>query len=129
LQWDWRDRRSPMQEKIQHFKDLNRCGRILLAPAADGAAIPLSVWPIVLARATTTLLNGDRLSANFCIKGRRTSNAIFHLLQGPALMQRRFDRVPSQAPCVGVGEPTTTSLKRPAASIDKDDIAKKGKSE
>jgi hypothetical protein len=29
---------SPMHENIQHFKDLNRCGRILLA---DGAAIPL----------------------------------------------------------------------------------------
>jgi hypothetical protein len=111
--FEWRHPTSPaVHEKIQHFKDLNRCGRILLAP--EGAAIPLSVWPIVLARATT-LLRRTRMYS----KERRTSNVIFHLLQGPALMQRRFDRDSSQAACVGVGEPTTISLKPPAASNDK----------
>jgi hypothetical protein len=96
--WDdglyWNDSRSPMHKKIQHFKDLNQCGRILLAHA--GGTIPLSVWPIVLARAYT-VMRGSPWSHK---KEERTHNAIFHLLQGPALMQRRFDRESSQAPDV-----------------------------
>jgi hypothetical protein len=115
--WDdgleWEDSKSPIHRKIQHFKDLNRCGRILLL-ARDGA-IPLSVWPIVLARANT-VMEGSRSEE-------RTLNAIFHLLQGPALMQRRFDRDSSQAPCVvaGASKRLTRSSKRgPAKTIDKE---------
>jgi Ran GTPase-activating protein (RanGAP) involved in mRNA processing and transport len=81
--FDWEDSESPIQQKIQHFKDLNRCGRILLAH--DGGAIPLSVWPIVLARANTVLQG-----CSYDPVHERTPNVIFHLLQGPALMQRRF---------------------------------------
>jgi hypothetical protein len=114
----WNYSKSPIHKKIQHIKDLNRCGRILLAHA--GGTIPLSVWPIVLARANTLL----------SFSKERTPNAIFHLLQGPALMQRRFDRESSQAACIGVGvsrERLTTSSKRPAETIDKES-AKKGRS-
>jgi hypothetical protein len=73
--FNWDDSESPMRPEIQHFKDFNRCGRILLA--AHGG-IPLSVWPIVLARANT-LLEGSRDSDE------RIPDAIFSLLQGPAL--------------------------------------------
>jgi hypothetical protein len=120
--FDWSYSNGPMHQKIQHFKDLNRCGRTLLL-ARDGA-IPLSVWPIVLERADT-LLEGTRKFKE------RTSNAIFHLLQGPALMQRRFDRDTSQATCVGAGasERFTTSSKRPAEDTINKESAKKGKSE
>jgi hypothetical protein len=113
----WNDSKLPIHKKIQHFKDLNRCGRILLARSG---AIPLAVWPIVLARANTLL----------SFPKERTPNAIFHLLQGPALMQRRFDRESSQAACIGVGvshERLTTSSKGPAETIDKES-AKKGRS-
>jgi hypothetical protein len=116
----WADSKSPIHQKIQHFKDLNRCGRILLV---RGGAIPLSVWPIVLARANRVL----QYSSDY---KERTANAIFHLLQGPALMQRRFDRDSSQATCVGAGasERLTRSSKRgPAETIDKEG-AKKGRS-
>jgi hypothetical protein len=75
---NWEESMIPKHQKIQHFKDLNRCGRILL----PRGAIPLSVWPIVLARANTLLSDSKE----------RATNAIFHLLQGPALMDRRFDR-------------------------------------
>jgi hypothetical protein len=103
--WDngfyWEDSKLPIHQKIQHFKDLNRCGRILLL-ARDGA-IPLSVWPIVLARANTLF---------FYTNEKRNHNAIFHLLQGPALMQRRFDVESSQhVACVGVSERPPTSSK------------------
>jgi hypothetical protein len=81
--FDWSESKSPTHQKIQHYKDLNRRGRILLA---GENSIPLSVWPIVLARANTLPEEDSRDSDE------RTSNAIFHLLQGPALMQRRFDR-------------------------------------
>jgi hypothetical protein len=77
--FNWKESMSPKHQEIQHFKDLNRCGRILLA--SEGA-IALSVWPVVLARANTLLSDSKE----------RATNAIFHLLQGPALMQRRFDR-------------------------------------
>jgi hypothetical protein len=122
--WDdgfyWNISESPIHQKIQHFKDLNQCGRILLL-GRDGA-IPLSVWPIVLARANT-LLSGYR-------QEERIPNEIFHLLQGPSLMQRKFDRHSSQVPCVGAGasERLTTSSKRgPAETIDQES-AKKGRS-
>jgi hypothetical protein len=121
--WDdgffWNYSKSPLRQKIQHFKDLNRCGtrKVLLAHA--GGAIPLSIWPVILARANTVLEGSIS-----------TPNAIFQLLQGPALMQRSFDRESSQAARVGVGvsrERLTTSSKRPAETIDKES-AKKGRS-
>jgi hypothetical protein len=118
----WEDSKSPIHQKIQHFKDLNRCGRILLV-AGDGGTIPLSVWPIVLARANS-LLSGD-------YEEERTHTAIFHLLQGPALMQRKFDRDSSQATYIepGASERLTTSSKRgPDETIDQAS-AKKGRSE
>jgi hypothetical protein len=107
--FDWEDSKSPIHKKIQHFKDLNRCGRILFL-TQDGA-IPLSVWPIVLARANASL--------RFASK-ERTHNAIFHLLQGPSLMQRRFDiEASQQVACVGVSERLPTSSKLgPAEMID-----------
>jgi hypothetical protein len=111
----WNDSESPIHKKIQHFKDLNRCGRILLAH--DGGSIPLSVWPIVLARANKVLVQSR--------SAERTANAIFHLLQGPALMQRRFDRDSSQASCIVA----TSSKRGPAETIDWKESAKKGRSE
>jgi hypothetical protein len=88
--FNWEHSISPTHQKIQHFKDLNRCGRILLA---GDAGIPLSVWPIVLERANTLLDSEER-----------TPNVMFYLLQGPALMQRRFDGDSSQAACVKLGK-------------------------
>jgi hypothetical protein len=121
--FDWlRYSKSPIHQKIQHFKDLNRCGRILLV-AGDGGAIPLSVWPLVLARANT-LLSGD-------YKEERTHTAIFHLLQGPALMQRRLDRDFSQATSIepGASEQLPTSSKRGPDETITQASAKKGRSE
>jgi hypothetical protein len=118
----WNVSESPIHQKIQHFQDLNQCGRILLL-ARDGA-IPLSVWPIVLARANKVLVRSRSAEG--------TPNVIFHLLQGAALMQRRFDRDSiSQATCVGAGasERLATSSKRgPAETIDQAS-AKKERSE
>jgi hypothetical protein len=116
--WDLDDSKLPIHQKIQHFKDLNRCGsRVLLM--ARGGAIPLSVWPIVLARA-------NRVLHYISDSKERTPNAIFHLLQGPALMQRRFDRDSSQATCVVA----TSSKRGPAETIDdRKESAKKGRSE
>jgi hypothetical protein len=116
----WVDSKSPIEQKIQHFKDLNRCGRILLA-GDGGARISLSVWPIVLARVNRVMHFSKE----------RTRNAIFHLLQGLTLMQRRFDRDSSQATCVGAGasERLTTSSKRGPAETTDQASAKKGRSE
>jgi hypothetical protein len=107
--FDWDDYKLPIDRKIQHFKDLNKCGRILLLTRAS--VIPLSVWPLVLARVNTVLSDNER-----------NPNAIFHLLQGPALMQRRFDRDSSQ--CVVA----TSSKRGPAETID-EASAKKERSE
>lgn len=68
--------RSKTQQDIDHFRDFNRSGRILLS---NGNVVPLSLWPVVLARAANNLFETRR----------RRANVIFHLLQGPALMQRR----------------------------------------
>jgi hypothetical protein len=111
----WEDSKSPIHRNVRHFKDLNQCGRALLAHA-----IPLSFWPIVLARANALFSDSEE----------RTHNAIFHLLQGPALMQRRFDRDSSLATsCVGINERLTTSSKRPAAETIGEESAKKGRYE
>jgi hypothetical protein len=123
--WDdgfkWNNSKSPIHQKIQHFKDLNRCGarRVLMAGAG---AIPLSIWPIVLARANTVL------EGSISDSDERTPNVIFQLLQGPALMQRRFDGEFSQVTGVGVGrERLATSSKRSVATIGKESV-KKGRS-
>jgi hypothetical protein len=70
---------SKTQLDINHFRDFNRSGRILLS---NGNVVPLSLWPVVLARANN--LFGQDSHAR-----QRRANVIFHLLQGPALMQRR----------------------------------------
>jgi hypothetical protein len=64
--------------EIKHFKDLNKSGRILLGK--DHRSVPLSLWPLVLERANGLFYSNQHA---------RRANAIFHLLQGPALMQRR----------------------------------------
>jgi hypothetical protein len=124
--WDdglnWEDSKLPIHQKIQHFKDLNRCGRILLV-AHNGRPIPLSVWPVVLARANT-VLSGD-------YKEERTHTAIFHLFRGLiALLRRTSHRDSSQGTCVGTGASErlpTSSKRRPAEMIDVAS-AKKGRS-
>jgi hypothetical protein len=67
--------------EINHFKDLNKSGRILLGK--DHRSVPLSLWPLVLERANGLFYRKQ---------GARRANAIFHLLQGPALMQQRGRR-------------------------------------
>jgi hypothetical protein len=91
--------------------------------------MPLSVWPIVLARANT-LLDLDSMKLVLDSK-ERAPNVIFHLLQGPALMQRRFDRYSSQTICIGPGasERLTKSSKRGPAQIIDQESAKKERSE
>jgi Ser/Thr protein kinase RdoA (MazF antagonist) len=104
--FNWNHSKSPMRPEIEHFKDFNRCGKILLAPEV---AIPLSFWPFVLARANT-LLEGYSNWAE------RTPNAIFHLLQGPALMQRKFDGEADDAPFARAGKRATRFSKRLASA-------------
>ena len=70
--------------EIQHFKDLNKSGRILLGK--DPSSVPLSLWPLVLERANGLLFAAR--NASQLEQDARRANAIFHLLQGPALMQR-----------------------------------------
>jgi hypothetical protein len=67
--------------EIKHFMDLNESGRILLGK--DQSSVPLSLWPLVLERANGLFSDWDD------DEPARRANAIFHLLQGPALMQRR----------------------------------------
>jgi hypothetical protein len=85
LYWDSWDS-TKMGRKIQYFKDLNACGRVLIANDGGHSPIPLSVWPIVLARANRKLIGGTWSQVK-----ERTLNVIFHLLEGPALIQRKFD--------------------------------------
>lgn len=59
-------------ERIQHFLDLNKAGRTLVA----NNSIPDSLWPIVLSR------------VNAMLDGPRQANALFHLLQGPIAVSR-----------------------------------------
>jgi hypothetical protein len=73
--------------EILHFMDLNQSGRILLGK--DQSSVPLSLWPLVLERA-----NGLFVGPQYARlpkppeKPVRRANAIFHLLQGQAFMQR-----------------------------------------
>jgi hypothetical protein len=68
---------------VRHLIDLNWCGRVLLG---KNTSVHLAIWPLVLERANTVF------SEEFDEEQRR-ANVIWHLLQGPALMQRRFDSV------------------------------------
>jgi hypothetical protein len=80
VEWNYNSQRSDQVHKeIRHFKDLNRSGRYLLG---KDNVIPLSAWSLVLARVNKTFQCGERQ--------KRQANVIFHLLQGPALIQRRL---------------------------------------
>lgn len=75
--------RSEKRREIQHFMDLNRSGRILLR---HSSATPIALWPVVLAKANTVFRSNEE----------RRADVIFHLLQGPALMERRDSRVAAE---------------------------------
>lgn len=66
---------------LQHYLDVNSCGRLLLEGTQCITPIPISVWPIVLARANTV---------GQCWNGgdSRRANIIYYLLHGPALAAR-----------------------------------------
>jgi hypothetical protein len=68
-----------IQAQIQHATDLNQSGKYLL-----GDNVRPALWPFVLERASLFLFEDVRPIAQ--IPARR-SNALFHLLQGPALLQ------------------------------------------
>lgn len=80
-----------VRQKIDHLMDLNESGKYLLE---KGVVIPLSLWSLVLARANTLF---HEFEPSESIASKR-ANVIFHLLQGPALMQRRFDLEASHQP-------------------------------
>lgn len=71
-------------DEIEHLLDLNRSGRCLLG---QGNKVPLSLWPLGLKR--TNIIFRNEVDPE-----RRRANAFFHLLQGPALMQRNTIGVP-----------------------------------
>jgi hypothetical protein len=74
------------RQQIEHLMDLNESGKnILLLDNCD--VIPFSLWSLVLGRANMLFHEfqpSERIQA-------KRANVMFHLLQGPALMQRRFD--------------------------------------
>jgi hypothetical protein len=75
----------PLSPEIEHLLDFNQAGRVLLG---QGHSVPLSLWPVVLERANQMFKysrDGDR--------ERKRANVVFLLLQGPALIQRRFREV------------------------------------
>jgi hypothetical protein len=83
------------RQQIEHLMDLNESGNILLLDNCD--IIPLSLWSLVLGRANILFHEfqpSERIQA-------KRANVIFHLLQGPALMQRRFDLEASPPPRLG----------------------------
>jgi hypothetical protein len=73
-----RSRSGRCPPDVRHLLDLNWCGRVLLG---KNISVPLSIWPLVLERANAMVSEESD-------KEQRRANAIWHLLQGPALMQR-----------------------------------------
>jgi hypothetical protein len=61
--------RSKTLQDIDHFRDFNQSGRILLG---NGNIVSLSLWPVVLARANNLFGQDSRAR-------RRRANVIFHL--------------------------------------------------
>ena len=67
---------------IRHRMDMNRCGLDLL----QGASLPLSVWPLILARTQK-----DDVVPTMITNVSYQANAIYHLLQSPNFFQLFFD--------------------------------------
>jgi hypothetical protein len=82
--------------EIKHFMDLNESGRNLLGK--DQSSVPLSLWPLVLERANGLFAVGNDVAQPE--QDARRANAVFHLLQGPALMQRTGGGVHKASPAV-----------------------------
>jgi hypothetical protein len=72
---------SEVFSQIQHLEDFIKCGRSILCHSKTP---PLSLWPVVLARANQ-LFQGQRRC-----RQKRRANVLYHLLQGPALLNRTF---------------------------------------
>jgi hypothetical protein len=64
---------------IRHYLDWNRCGRIL--PTDHETALPLSMWPLVFARANT-ILQEDRIQRPEGDSPDRRPNVIYQLFHG-----------------------------------------------
>jgi hypothetical protein len=80
-----RGRQEPMseiQQDIEYYLLLNRAGRRLLR---HGGHVPRSIWPKVLSRVSET--KTKEVCFWSAVKERH-QDAIFHLLQGPALLER-----------------------------------------
>ena len=67
---------------IEHYLDLNRAGR-----RAMQNDIPLSLWPVLLARAGAMDMDGDDEDKEGATAG-RNETVLFSLLRGPALFER-----------------------------------------
>ena len=78
------DEDMELRPEVMHWMDFNRSGRILLG---QGDTAPISLWPVVLARANNLFREYHQVTDE---PRRRRANAIFHLLrEDPALLQRR----------------------------------------
>ena len=74
---------------MRHRMDMNRCGLDLL----HGSSLPLSVWPLILARTQK-----DDLFPTTKTNAAHQANAIHHLLQSPSFFQLFFDLPACTAP-------------------------------
>ena len=78
------DEDMELRPEVMHWMDFNRSGRILLG---QGDTAPISLWPVVLARANNLFREYHQVTDE---PRRRRANVIFHLLrEDPALLQRR----------------------------------------
>ncbi|CAJ1957985.1 unnamed protein product [Cylindrotheca closterium] len=76
------DEMEDLKAQIYYQLALNRAGRKLLR-----TTVPLSVWPVLLSRVREAL-DCDYSSHHGSMTGIHCADAVYHLLHGPALLQR-----------------------------------------
>jgi hypothetical protein len=72
------------QREVQYWGDLNKAGRRLLLQE-----VPLGVWPLVFARANRLNQQNSVSFLGKSTQGFSSANAIYHLLRGPVMFQKR----------------------------------------
>lgn len=80
------DEMDRIKRQIHYHLALNRAGRKVLRTNDEERMIPLSLWPVLLSRVREAL--DCDYSSHGSLNGIHCADAIYHLLHGPALLQR-----------------------------------------
>jgi hypothetical protein len=79
-----------LSEYDTYLLKLNMCGRYLVKWDGGAKSVPLSMWPVVLAKVHKQIYNSKKKSDKYCTREMLASVVYHFLREGPALLGRSY---------------------------------------